>query len=179
MDHLFDEQQTVSQDSLKTLSKFCMDYKNLEQDIERLEENLKAKKQTLEDISRVQIPSILNQVGLSELRLSSGEKLIVKDKLKASIPDKNYIMAYRSMIKEEGGDEQAEQKVDSLFKSKVILENPSDDVLSLLIEKEIAYEMKREIHYQTLNKYCREKLEQGKTIPEGISAFQYQETEIK
>jgi len=180
LDHLFDEKEgNIPTDKLSELSNLCSLYKDTQQDIEKVEEKLKKKKEELENISRNLIPSILNEVGLSEVRLVTGEKVIVEDKLKASIADKNYMLAYQNMIKAEGGDEQAEKKIDSLFKSKAVIENISDEILELLIEHEIPYDMKRDIHYQTLNKYCRERLDHGDVIPEGISVFQYQETKLK
>ena len=125
------------------------------------------------------IPEILNEVGLSELKLSTGEKIIVKDQLKSSIADKNYLQAYQNMIAAEGGDADAKEKVDGLFKSKAIIENPDDQILNNLIEKQVPYDLKREIHWQTLQKYCKNKLDRGEKIPEGISVFTYSETVIK
>jgi hypothetical protein len=179
MEDLFGSSKEVSQDSLLKLSGFCKEYKDIEKEISTLEEQLKGKKEKLEYVSRTQIPTILNEVGLSEIRLSTGEKVIVEDKLKASISDKNYSLAYRNMIKEEGGDDFAVTKIDSLFKSRAVINEVSDDVLEVLISNNIPYDMDRSIHWQTLQKYCKGKLENGKPIPEGIGVFQYQETKIK
>ena len=144
-----------------------------------IESKLKEKKEDFEQVSRVAIPSILNEVGLAELKLSTGEKVTIEDKLKASIANKNYALAYSNMVKHEGGDEEAKNMIDSLFKTKTILENVSEEILDLLLDKDVEYDIKKEIPWQTLNKYCKERLEQGKEVPEGISVFQYQVTIIK
>jgi len=177
----------LEENVLDTLTKLCQNYKTLEIEIEGIEKNLKEKKKKLEDISRDHIPSILNSTGLSEVRLSSGEKIIVEDKVKSSITNKNYMSTYRNMIlaeleSEEASEEEyklAEEKIRSLFKNQILIEEESEEVLDILLENDILYDLKRSIHPQTLNKYCREKLEHGKTIPEGISVFQFQETKIK
>ncbi|MEM4270978.1 MAG: hypothetical protein QXO70_02690 [Candidatus Pacearchaeota archaeon] len=176
--NLFDEPMALEEDKLQKLQNLVTLYKNLEKEIENLEEAISQKKKAFEEVSRVKIPSLLNSAGLSEVRLSSGEKIIVEEKIKASIADKNYLVAYNNMIKSEGGDAYAKEVVDNLFKSKAIIE-ASDEILEKLIEQNVPYELKRDIHWQTLVKYCREKLENGKPIPEGISVFQYQETKIK
>lgn len=179
MEHLFSENESLSQDKLSELSDYCNLHIQLQKDIEDLEEKLKKRKYELEQVSRSNIPELLNSVGLSELRLSNGLKIIVEDKLKANIANKNSLVAYRNMIKAEGGDYEAERTVDELFKSQAVIEDATDKLLEYLIDKEIPYDMKRTIHYQTLAKYCRNRLAQGKEIPEGISVFQYQETKIK
>lgn len=178
-EELFKDTESISEDLLTQVSFLCQESISIEEDIVILEEKLKEKKKELENIQRNLIPSIFNSVGLSEIKLVSGETVEVKDKIKANIKNDDLILAYRNMINEEGGDEEAQRKIDSLFKSETILENVSDKVLDFLLDNDIPYNNKRSIHYQTLNKYCRERLEMGKEIPEGISVFQYQETKIK
>lgn len=176
---IFDDvEPTAEGTTLEKLSELVSVYKDLEAKIVETEETLSRHKKELEDVSRNRIPTILNSTGLSEIRLSTGEKLKVEDKVQASITNANYTLAYRNMINAEGGDDDAVNKVDSLFKSQVILEDVSDKVLDLLLENEIAYDTKRSIHPATLKKYCKGLLEEGKAIPEGISVFQYQETKI-
>lgn len=180
LDYLFEDQEdNLNQDRLEKISTLCTVYKDLEKDILDLELKLKNKKEELEQVSRISIPSILNEVGLKELRLSTGEKVIIEDKLKASIAEKNFITAFHNMITLEGGDEIAEEKIESLFKTKATITDVKEEILDKLLDLDISYELKKEIHWRTLQKYCSEKLEQGKEIPEGISVFQYQETKIK
>jgi hypothetical protein len=170
--------EDIEQDILKVLIDLCNKHGELQKEIEDLSLSLKEKSEELQYISRISIPSILNSNSLSEIRLSNGAKLTVKDKIKSSIINKNVMLARRNMIEAEGG-ENAKELIDSLFKSELIIENYTDEQLDLLLENDIPYESKKSIHHQTLNKYCKERLEQGKKIPEGISVFQYQETTIK
>lgn len=174
---IFNENETSLNDSVLTqLKEMCDAYKSLKIEIAKKESELKEVKERFEQVSREHIPSLLNSHGLSEIKLASGEKVVVTDKVKASIANKNYIQAYRSMVEAEGGDA---EKVDALFKSQAVIEDVSDNILDILLEHDIPYESKKNIHHQTLNKYCKERLEQGLQIPEGISVFQFQETKIK
>lgn len=176
---IFDGLESGVEDSVLTeLATLCTKQQLLEQEVIMAEERLKEKKKELENVSRNLIPSILNSTGLSEVRLSTGEKLQVQDKVMSSIVDKNYTLAYRNMINAEGGDDRATELIDSLFKSQVVIDQISDEVLDILLDHNIPYDSKRSIHHQTLNKYCRDRLASGKAIPEGISVFQYQETRI-
>lgn len=174
-----DAPEEVSQDILKTLYELCDKFLTLKRSIEEKEEDLKKTVSEFENVSRNLIPSVLNSAGFSDIRLSNGMKVEVRDKLKASISNSDYTLAYRNMVNAEGGDEEATKIIDSLFKSEIKIEDISEKVLELLLENEIPYETKRSIHHQTLGKYCKTLLEEGRTIPEGINVFQYQETSIK
>lgn len=171
---LFLQKETINQDTLLQLKKLCDEYSTISFEIEKKEDELKAKKQTLENLSRNLIPALLGEYNLSEIKLSSGEKVMVQDKLKSSITNTRIDSVYKNMIEEEGED-----KVNSLFQIQTFIEDSSTDTLNLLLENSIPYELKKFIHWQTLNKYCKEKLAQGEKIPDGISVFQYQETQIK
>lgn len=178
-ENIFEEIEPINEDSLKIITENCRKMVFLEGEVERLEESLKTKKKLLEVISRQVIPAIFNESGISELKLSSGAVVSVKDKLKSSITATNNFVAYENMIEAEGGGEDAVNKISSLFKQKLVIEDYPEDLLQDLLDRGVPYEDKKEIHWQTLNKYCRERLESGKHIPEGISCFQYQETSIK
>lgn len=176
---LFSETKEMNQGDLTNLTLNCKLLKEYKQEVEKCEENLKEAKKKVEIMSRETIPAILNNAGIEKIKLSSGEEVIIEDKLKASITNKNYVLAYSSMIKAEGGDDNAEEIVDDLFNSKLVLENFTQKTIDILLDNDLPYHSDRKIHPQTLKKYCKEKLEKGEKIPEGISVFQYQETKIK
>jgi len=171
---LFESKEPMNQDTLSQLQELCDSYLKTKFEIEKMEDYLKREKQILENLSRNLIPSLLGEYNLSEIRLSSGDKVIVQDKLKASIPQKTINYVYKNMVDSEGLD-----KTEALFKTSVEIDYRVKEVINLLVENAIPYEFKTSIHWQTLNKYCQEKLGQGEQIPDGISVFQYQETKIK
>ena len=177
------EEKGISDDStLIQLKELCDKFKGLEFEIEKAEDLLKNKKKDLQAISRESIPSLLNANGLSELKLSTGEKIQISDKVIANITNKNFNEAFQNMVNSELDLEnvlEAERKITGLFKNKLTIENPTQTIQELLLSEGIAYTLDKSIHSQTLNKYCRNRLEQGLSIPDGISVFEYQETKIK
>lgn len=134
-------------------------------------------------LAREKIPAILNEYGLSEIRLASGEKVVVKDELHPSIAGKNYASARNGIIaayESDGLDHDAAVEItDSLFKDALTISGANDNIKQSLLDGGIPFDEKLSIHYQTLKKYCKERRGEGKTIPEPITVFEYQEAKIK
>lgn len=136
-----------------------------------------------EKLSREEIPSILNELNMAEIKLTTGEKITVKDEIKASVNEANRRKLMEEMAKIEAEFrgiefEDALYNVKGLFKEKLISDFDAE-LESELIQKGIGFDHKIDIHYQTLNKYVRDNLDQGLPIPESLSVFTYQETKIK
>ena len=176
---LFENVDGVDTTTLEQVGELCKKQKVLMEEVKVIEESLKAKKKDLEKVSREDIPRIFNSAGLTRLDLATGETIEIKEQLKASIANKNYLLAYRNMVNAEGGDETATTMIDALFKSELVIENASDELMDMLLNKEISYENKKTIHHATLKSYCKNRLESGESVPEGISVYQYQEAKIK
>ena len=152
-------------------------------------------KRKYEEISRDQLPTLLNDVNMSSLTLVTGEVITIKDKLEASISNKDYLSARNNMIKEEynyllqdadnditsedQAMEDATELIDSKFKKQLVIDDPTEHIKQLLLDNDIMYDNKFSIHWQTLRTYCANQKAQGKNIPEGISIFEYSEAEIK
>lgn len=175
---IFEQDIKVESDTLKHLSTLAQDLVSLEKEIEERELKLSELKKNLERLSREDIPQIMNNLGLSQIKLSTGETLTIADKIKANIAKKNLEIAFANMVNGEK-DLIAQKAIAGLFKSEISIEGEDPKILELLVQNNIPYNTSKDIHYQTLNKYCREQIENGKPIPEGISVFQYQETKIK
>jgi hypothetical protein len=152
-----------------------------------LESILKTYKQEEALISQNLIPSILNECGLASIKLVTGEVIEIKDKIKASISNEKIEKAFKEMVdleKENGLPyDIAFSNINPLFKESIILKNLSEDeksrMFDLLFEREIPYDRRKEIHWQTLNSYIKNRLELGQTIPKSINVYKYQETKIK
>jgi hypothetical protein len=149
-ENMFSIVEEIPDDKLLELSNLVREYKDVEEYIEKKEEDLKKSKLYLEKISRERIPALFNGLGLSMIKLQSGQVVSIEDKLKASIADKDYLVAYRNMIDAENGNI---DKIDSLFKSKIIVGEVTDEVMELLLEKDIPYDTKEKFtgrHWQNI-----------------------------
>lgn len=163
--------------------------------IASLEVVLQAKKKELEKLSREEIPAIMNELELSEIKLKTGKKIIVKDEVKPSVSKAVIYKVQEQMIKLEMdriiGDEQAstqerlteiheqaQRNISALFKENIVMEYNHKNVQTLL-KNECVFDQDMSIHHQTLKKYCKERIEAGQKLPADIKIFQYQETKIK
>lgn len=153
--------------------------------LKTIEEVLKFFKEKHRKLSQEIIPAVLSECGLSEIKLDTGQKITVQNKIKASITDKNKINAFNEMVEQrmkeyEISKKEAEKQIKDLFKEKLIIDtNINDKLKNFLIDNDIIYDRKLDIHYQTLNKYCKEQREKGYLIPKNINVFEYKETKIK
>lgn len=177
----------VSEDKLDKLSSLAQKQRNLEERKSILAEELKELEKNIEQVSRFEIPEILNEVGLSEIKLKTGEKIIVKDELKANINKDNKNQAFLDMIQSEVNENMSEDLakaiVSDMFKTtlfiKVNTESEKENVANQLIGLGIPFTFDRDIHWQTLRKWCKGRRDAGEKIPESITVFEYQETKIK
>ena len=68
----------------------CVKLKEKEDEVAELEEKLKAKKAERDDISTRVIPELLQEQGLSEIKLSDGSKVSVKTEYRATLPKDDF-----------------------------------------------------------------------------------------
>lgn len=212
MDFLKEEKKELPKDKLAELAELSYKQTRLEGDIEEvhlsliqnsmpeflpikvLEEMLNLQKKKLQKIKQESIPTLMNELGISELTLSTGQKVSIKDVIKPSITKANIHKVYKAMVKieynktiKENENEPldelyarklSEQKIKDLFKNNLVMEY-TDEWVTFFLKEEVSFEQNLSIHPSTLKKYCKDKLEAGEALPEGISVFQYQETKIK
>ncbi len=76
----------LSDKELQVVSALCHKQVALEAEVERQEERLKATKRQLDFVRQVEIPNAMSELGLSNVTLTSGAKIEVKQKYYASIP---------------------------------------------------------------------------------------------
>lgn len=200
------EEQNLSDDKLTVLSKLCYQQKTMEGEvnedalicfkkqitggeelehilsIETLKSLLKWQEEKLTKIKQELIPSILNEVGLTELKLKTGEKVTIVNQVKPSLAKERIGTAIINMIKNEienGLDAgEAEEYIHSLFKDYLKVDT-NDNLISYFLNNDIVFDRDQSIHFKTLEKYCKEKIESGQTIPEEIKVYTYQEAKIK
>ena len=154
----------ISEERLKTLSQLAYYMKEEQEEIERLEALLEASKRRYSDLSEVEIPQLMNDIGVQQFRLSDGTKFEIRPVLKVS-PDKSNMDAVDDWLTEHGHGGMVKTKIDiSLPKSSSRLE----EVKEALYEMGIEYTVSKTIHPQTLWKWGREMEDEGMVIPEDL-----------
>jgi len=161
--------EKMNQEVLNVLDNHVIRFQRLEKIIEEKELEVKLNKEELTRLSQEEIPTLLSTYGLSEIKLKSGKKVIVKKNASVSVPDDKQ-EAFYAFLKER--DEEDIIKLHFHFSRM-----PTEKMVALftfLTEGEFVYDSDRGVHSQTLKKYFKELLGIGEEDQEeGIAEGRY------
>lgn len=166
----------VDQDDLKRVADMARQYLLHMDEIARLEGLLELEKRRLERVSRLDIPTLMEELGMQEFTLKSGEKVQVKRHIKASITDEHHDDAFLWLRRNGHG---------SLIKNEVKAQfgRGEDDKAKLLLQfcrnNGFVASQKESVPWNTLTAFVKEQLEKGVNVPrEILGVFEYMETKI-
>jgi len=134
----------------------------LAQELSELEEAVKAKKEEFRLTSEQELPEAMQTAGLTEIVLSTGEKISVTEFYNAHISKANQELAYQWLV--ENGHE-------GLIKNEVSLKfgreegQVVDETVMALKSRGLSPEVKQSVHPSTLKAFVKEQLTSGKDIP--------------
>ena len=133
--------------------------------VERLEAELKAAKAALRRILDVELPELMDELGLEQVRTKDGAIVEVREVVDARIPRAKAEQAL-AWLKEHGyGD---------LIKHEVVARFGAGDEARAELVREAAeqagaaVQVKETVHPQTLKAWARERLAEGEVIPEDL-----------
>lgn len=147
-------------DTMQVIRATAIRLSEAEADILALEEGLKEAKQRKKNISEVELPELMNTVGMSDFTLSDGRKVKLSVFYDAKLKNKREAFAYLDA----NGD-------NSIIKDTVTLNfergdhERADKIVEELAEQGVTLKRKEDIHPQTLKAYVKEKIESGADIP--------------
>lgn len=165
---LMGEEKVDMDDVLAQLSGLVETYQSLNNDIAEVEAHLRELKEKFNKVSQEEIPDLLNQYQLSEIRLKDGRKVIVKEDASVTITDNASFFAYLHNRDE-----------DDIIKLMYNFSNRMQDeerqmLADFLVENGYDFEVDRSVHAQTKKKYFKEMLGLGKPdFEEGIASGKY------
>ena len=182
LDFLEKDTQNVELKTIELLGGKCRLLKEKRKEINQAEMHLSELKKQEETLSREEIPDLLLQTGLTEIKLESGERVEIKEKIACSLPKKDTgkRKIVLNFIIEQGGEH--------IIKRKLSVEEPEEFIITFLQEKRIPYSDIKDIHASTLKAWFSEKLGIKKNslqelelqdIPKEANVFVYKETNIK
>jgi len=156
-----DERPTLDAEAFRSLKEMIDSFKEYETEIGVLELQLKELKQGFNKLSGERIPEFLLMYGLTEIRIHTGEKIIVKEDISVSIDDAHY-QDFINFLRSRGDDDIVKLQVafDKMESEK------RSDLLTFLLENEYVYESKDNVHAQTLKKYFKDILGMSINDPE-------------
>ena len=145
--------------------------------IEAAEENLKLLKKRRDHISGEVIPTMMTEMGLSELKLSDGSHLKVSTSYKAHITEANKEAAFNWLRENNLGD---------IIKNEISVsfgnneDNKAADYAELAKSQGLQPTQKMKVESMTMKALVRERIEAGKEMPTEIfGVFPQTKTTIK
>lgn len=148
--------------SLAELTKLGHMLVERDREVEMLEQRLKESKESARQLREEAIPAALTELGVTEIRLLSGEKVSMQQDVYASIPTEKKIEAF---------DWLEEHNFGGLIKTEVSVafgKGEIDSAVELqrrLREQGLAPEFSRAVHAQTLKAWLRERLSKAEAVP--------------
>jgi TolA-binding protein len=171
-----DETEVAQTSNLGRLSKLAAQARELEVEIEQLSLQMEEKNEKLTKIRREFIPDLMTELGIDEFKLSDGSKISVKDVVTASPKEENKPLMH-AWLEEHGYDGIIKTKVATEFGKGEI--DDARKAHQALIDAGYHATLNRNVHYQTLQAFVRERLEDGEAIPTDIfGVFEYKEAKI-
>ena len=176
----FEEDQTKmlgKTENIQSLADQVEKLNTLDQQVALLEKNLKQKKKDFEYLSGEVIPTMMAEMGLSQLKLMDGSSVDVKPNYSANITIANRDAAFNWLRNNGLGD---------IIKNEILVsfgrneDNKAADYAALAQERGFQPTQKLKVEPMTLKALVRERIEAGKEMPtELFNVFVGNKTTIK
>ena len=152
----------IQEGELSLVSTLANKQVELAQELASLEEAVKAKKEEFRATSEQELPEAMQAAGLSELVLSTGEKITIAEFYNAHISKVNQETAYNWLVSNGHA---------GLIKNEVSLkfardqERIAEETVLALKARGLSPEVRQSVHPSTLKAFVKEQLTSGKDIP--------------
>jgi len=152
---------------------------DLENEINKLDETLKQKKQDLKMLAEQDLPDLMQELNIKDFTLSNGAKVEVKDVISASVPSQGAIDRIKDEDEKEAMRDLQQQCFDwlrdnnlgNLIKSNVEVQFGRDEdeacnaFTEELRDRKLYYKRAVGVHPGSLNATLKERLSEGKDVP--------------
>jgi hypothetical protein len=163
--------------NIKTLSDEVLKLRAMEDQLKIMEDALKNKKKEIDRISGEVIPTMLSEMGLSQLKLADGSAVDVKPFYSASISAQNKDKAYKWLRNNGLGDIIKNEISVSFGRNE---DNKAANYAELAKSNGFQPTQKLKVEPMTLKALVRERIEAGKEMPTEIfNVFIGNKTTIK
>ena len=147
---------------LSIVSKLANKQLKLAAEVAELDAGLKAKKEELRLTSENELPDAMQSAGLTQITLTTGEKISINEFYNAHISRANQEKAYEWLVS--NGHE-------GLIKNEVLLKfgreeiEVVDQTVSALQARGLSPEVRQSVHPSTLKAFVREQFTSGNDVP--------------
>jgi len=151
----------ISQDSVKSISDKCNQFNTLKKQIEKDEESLSLLKQKARDMEERIIPEMMQEAGVSLLKLSDGSTVEVKPFYAAKIPESRVEEAF-SWLRGKGFEDIIKNTVTASFNRGQ--DNEVSELIKVCEEHGFNYNKKEKVEPMTLKAFVKEQVEGGQEL---------------
>ena len=173
-----DQQNSLRKtDNIQSLADQVEKLEDLNVRLEAQEQIIKDTKEQIERLSGEVIPTMMSEMGLSELKLQDGSHLKVSTSYKASITEANKEMAF-NWLRENGLGDIIKNEINVSFGRNE--DNKAAEYAELARSQGLQPTQKMKVEPMTLKALVRERIEAGKEMPTEIfGVFSENKTTIK
>jgi len=153
----------------------------LEDDVIKLEEQLKLAKQNLKQVSEIDLPELMNSLNVKEFKLNDGTKVSVNDVVSGSTPSNGAIERAKGELKDNlivrknsCYNYLRDNKADSLISNNYVVQfatgedSKAKEFEKILDSKQYDFANKSEVNHRRLNSWLKEQIVNGKDVPYDI-----------
>ncbi len=152
----------IDQNSVKSISEKCNQLKDLRNQIEDAEEKLSLLKNKSRDLEERIIPEMMQEAGVSLLKLVDGSSVEVKPFYAAKIPESRVEEAF-SWLRGNGFEDLIKNTVTASFNRGQ--DNQVSELIKVCEEHGFNYNKKEKVELMTLKAFVKEQVETGKQLP--------------
>ena len=167
----------IKTDEVKEISEACNKLTSQNQKVETIQKSLKEAEEESRRLSEEVIPTLMQQAGVSSIKLDNGTSVEVSPYYYAKISEDKKAEAFQWLRENDHGD---------LIKNNVSVsfgkgeDSNAVNLKSELEAKGLVVDQKQDVHWQTLRGFVKEQIEKNKTIPsETFGLYIANRTKIK
>ena len=167
----------IKTDEVKEISEACNKLTSQNQKVETIQKSLKEAEEESRRLSEEVIPTLMQQAGVSSIKLDNGTSVEVSPYYYAKISEDKKVEAFKWLRENDHGD---------LIKNNVSVsfgkgeDSNAVNLKSELEAKGLVVDQKQDVHWQTLRGFVKEQIEKNKTLPsETFGLYIANRTKIK
>ena len=152
----------IGQHDVKSISEKCQQLKDLQQQLKKKNEELDHIKFKVRDMEERIIPEMMQEAGVSLLKLSDGSQVEVKPFYAAKIPESRVEEAF-SWLRDKGFEDLIKNTVTASFGRGQ--DNQVSELIGVCEKFGFNYNKKEKVEPMTLKAFVKEQVEGGKKLP--------------
>ena len=150
---------------LKEVAELAASIQAQELKVLELENKLKEERNLYKKLSEIELPELMETLGLSEFSLTDGSKVTIKESVQASITKANEQAAFQ-WLRDNGFGDLIKNEIKTSFGKGQ--EELAEAAANKLQEIGVEVNQKKSVHPSTLKAFVKEELHNGRDVPSDL-----------